>query len=1147
MDFPINQGDSFSSSTHQWDYDVFLSFRGEDTRNGFTGHLYQDLCDNGFITFIDNDLPRGEKISVELVKVIKSSRISIIILSQNYAFSAWCLDELVEILKCKKNGQLVVPVFYKVDPAEVRKQEGDFEVAKIEKFKNKKEEVKIWNAALTEAGSLSGWHYKDGYPEYKFIQKIIENLFYTKLNEIQLVVAKYPVGVDSRVKAIESLLDIKVDDFRMVGIHGLGGIGKTTIAKAVYNRIFKRFEGSCFLEDVRENSGTNDGMIKLQEKLLFNILRGKDLRGKHLKVTSVARGTNMIKEMLHSKRILIILDDVDKSKQIENLFGNYGWFASRSRFLITTRDRHLLDYLGKVCTTYNMTELDNCEALELFNQHAFRGNKLEEDYSILANQVIQYANGLPLALTIIGSDLCGKPRSQWEGAVQQYGKISKGDIHNILKVGYDGLEDTEKDIFLDIACFFKGRSEDNVVNYYMLVICIQEMWDYDVFLSFRGEDTRNGFTGHLYQDLCDNGFITFIDNDLPRGEKISVELVKVIKSSRISIIILSQNYAFSAWCLDELVEILKCKKNGQLVVPVFYKVDPAEVRKQEGDFEVAKIEKFKNKKEEVKIWNAALTEAGSLSGWHYKDGYPEYKFIQKIIENLFYTKLNEIQLVVAKYPVGVDSRVKAIESLLDIKVDDFRMVGIHGLGGIGKTTIAKAVYNRIFKRFEGSCFLEDVRENSGTNDGMIKLQEKLLFNILRGKDLRGKHLKVTSVARGTNMIKEMLHSKRILIILDDVDKSKQIENLFGNYGWFASRSRFLITTRDRHLLDYLGKVCTTYNMTELDNCEALELFNQHAFRGNKLEEDYSILANQVIQYANGLPLALTIIGSDLCGKPRSQWEGAVQQYGKISKGDIHNILKVGYDGLEDTEKDIFLDIACFFKGRSEDNVVNYYMLVICIQEMGSDKIRGIILHSPNPTTVQLHAKAFKKMENLKFLMVRNVRISEELKYLPNELKLLEWDQYPFSLPSNYCTQQLVVLEMPRSSCIRLEKLFKQGFLLENLKRINLSKNLTITKLPDLCAPNLEELDISGCENLIEVHEAIGSLYKLKKWELRDCKKLKILPTLRLKSLEYFCLFRCVGLEKFPNIHPEMVLTFLGLRVTGSKLENGLYYRGISFH
>nr|XP_023883954.1 TMV resistance protein N-like [Quercus suber] len=165
MAFLTDEGDSFSSSTHRWDYDVFLSFRGEDTRHGFTSHLYQALCDKGFKTFIDNDLQRGEQISAELIKAIKSSMILIIIFSQNYAFSTWCLEELTEILECKKNGQKVLPVFYKVDPSEVRKQEGNFGIAltmQEKKIKNNIEKVLRWRVALNEAASLSGWHYEDG-------------------------------------------------------------------------------------------------------------------------------------------------------------------------------------------------------------------------------------------------------------------------------------------------------------------------------------------------------------------------------------------------------------------------------------------------------------------------------------------------------------------------------------------------------------------------------------------------------------------------------------------------------------------------------------------------------------------------------------------------------------------------------------------------------------------------------------------------------------------------------------------------------------------------------------------------------------------------------------------------------------------------
>ena len=166
MAFPINQEVSLSSSTRQWDYDVFLSFRGEDTRNSFTRHLYKALCENGFKSFIDGSLQIGEEISVELVKAIRSSRISLIIFSRNFASSTWCLEELVEILNCKQNGRWVLPVFYKVDPSEVCKQEGDIKVALAKhenKFKNNIEKVQRWRAALNEVASLSGWHFKDGY------------------------------------------------------------------------------------------------------------------------------------------------------------------------------------------------------------------------------------------------------------------------------------------------------------------------------------------------------------------------------------------------------------------------------------------------------------------------------------------------------------------------------------------------------------------------------------------------------------------------------------------------------------------------------------------------------------------------------------------------------------------------------------------------------------------------------------------------------------------------------------------------------------------------------------------------------------------------------------------------------------------------
>ena len=163
-----NEGTS-SFFTHKGEYDVFLNFRGDDTRNGFISHLHQALCNAGFHTFFDDDLQRGEDVSAQLLKKIESSMISIVVLSEKYASSTWCLNELVSILKCKKNGQLVLPIFYKVDPSEVRKQEKEFGVNMTkheETFKDNIVRVQNWREALNEVGNLSGYHYKDRYVFY---------------------------------------------------------------------------------------------------------------------------------------------------------------------------------------------------------------------------------------------------------------------------------------------------------------------------------------------------------------------------------------------------------------------------------------------------------------------------------------------------------------------------------------------------------------------------------------------------------------------------------------------------------------------------------------------------------------------------------------------------------------------------------------------------------------------------------------------------------------------------------------------------------------------------------------------------------------------------------------------------------------------
>ena len=157
---------SSSTFTPRWKYDVFLSFRGKDTRNNFTDHLYFALKQKGISTFRDDEkLERGKSISPELSKAIEESRFAIVIFSRNYAFSTWCLDELAKVIGCvKETGMTVLPIFYNVDPSDIRKQIGTFAQAFVEheeRFKENIKKVQKWRDALREAGNLSGWHLQD--------------------------------------------------------------------------------------------------------------------------------------------------------------------------------------------------------------------------------------------------------------------------------------------------------------------------------------------------------------------------------------------------------------------------------------------------------------------------------------------------------------------------------------------------------------------------------------------------------------------------------------------------------------------------------------------------------------------------------------------------------------------------------------------------------------------------------------------------------------------------------------------------------------------------------------------------------------------------------------------------------------------------
>ncbi|KAI5342499.1 hypothetical protein L3X38_010374 [Prunus dulcis] len=372
----------------------------------------------------------------------------------------------------------------------------------------------------------------------------------------------------------------------------------------------------------------------------------------------------------------------------------------------------------------------------------------------------------------------------------------------------------------------------------------------------------------------------------------------------------------------------------------------------------------------------------------------ESKFIHDIVGEISAKVLNCLHLNVAEYPVGIQDRLRDLNVLINVEKNDVRMVGIWGTGGIGKTTIAKAVHNSIVKRFEGSCFLANVRENSIRDGGMVELQNTLLFEIFRGKKL-----KITNVDKGINVIKKMLSHRKVLLILDDVSHLDQLKKLAGGCDWFGLGSRIIITTRDKQYLLLAHQVNLIYKVKELCRDEVIQPFSWNAFGRNFHMVYHGKVKRVVLHYADGLPLALTVFGSLLRGRSEEQWQDALDSYKRVPNHEIHEILKISYNSLEDSVKEVFLDIACFFKEKAlitiENNLLWTHDLIeemgkeivrqesptepgkrsrlwfpedvyhVLTENTGTDKVKGIVVQCPKSDDIRLNATSFSKMKILK--------------------------------------------------------------------------------------------------------------------------------------------------------------------------------------
>ncbi|XP_022642132.1 TMV resistance protein N [Vigna radiata var. radiata] len=468
--------------------EVFIHFLGDDIHRNFVSHLSSSLLQAG----VKPSLIAVEMLSEKFMPSITRFQIGIVVFTKAYIESSRCVEDLLRIIECHENhGLIVMPVFYDIDPSDLLDlkmdsssyvlypMKGELKKNSSPEQRSAKRKVKTtvkWtqmkgerlnypiilytsagSRALNRVANLPTWDESKHRNDAELVEEIVKSVL-SKL-ECALPVTKFPVELETQAKNVIGLFENQPKDFCTIGIWGMGGSGKTTLAKAIYNKIPFTFGDKSFIQDIRKVCQTDGrrGLVQLQEQLLSDVL-------KYVKIEKGEMEKTTIENSLSGRKLFIVLDDVNEIDQLKNLCGNGKWFRAGSVIIITTRQLDLL-YQQKVDYVYEMDELDENDSVELFSWHAFRKATPRTELNNLARSAVAYCGGLPLALEVLGSYLSKRSENEWRSVLSKLEIIPNTQIQNILRISFDGLcSEMEKDIFLDVCCFFIGKERDYVTE-----------------------------------------------------------------------------------------------------------------------------------------------------------------------------------------------------------------------------------------------------------------------------------------------------------------------------------------------------------------------------------------------------------------------------------------------------------------------------------------------------------------------------------------------------------------------------------------------------------------------------------------------------------------------------------------------------------
>ncbi|XP_062015359.1 disease resistance protein RUN1-like [Rosa rugosa] len=709
-----------NGTSPRWKYDVYISFRGEDTRQGFLSYLQAELQKkpaNLKIVKEDGPLAKGRNIASYLLKAMEESRFSIVVLSPNFAASTWCLEELAKIFECMGNQNRILPIFYHVDPSDVRHQRGSFEDAFIrheKRFRDIHEKVRRWRHVLSMVANLSGWSSDNYRYEGQLIKEVVQAM------------------CSRLVQSTES-----TEDFEATG-----DVMDPTSPQPDPAPVWKN--------DLLSGSGMEDtrrGFVAHSDHELQNTGLSKTFKDEdHLEKGVVPPSAS--------------LSSTEPSPQ---------------------------PALGQ----------KNDEFLGLRGNDTQRGSVTHSGHEVLNTRVTKT---------------------------------------------FADEEHLEKGIAAPSTSPPSSAERDPRPKY-------------DVFLSFRGVNTRKSFIAYLYRELQNTRVIkTFKDDvQLQKGTVISSNLLTAIEESRFAIIVLSKDYASSAWCLDELTKIFQCMEGKGTILPIFYELDPAVVRyqKKETSFgEAFTKHEAREDIEKVNQWRAALEGVAGISGWHSTKYPTDIELIEDIVKHLWEKVLEA--------PTGNFETFEATRQAMDevmkvLKDDQVTVLGVHGVGGVGKTTMVKHVgaQSKIDGLFDHVIMVvvsknPDLEEIQGTLAESLSLKE----GIMRGN--------------------------RMLIILDDIWESLELSSIGipSHHELQRCNSKVILTTRKSNVCHSMG--CDAQiPLNVLSEEDSWKLFMEtsgKSFHESTVSYDE---ARKVAGECGGLPKAIKAAARSLGDKYLDEWNEAV--------------------------------------------------------------------------------------------------------------------------------------------------------------------------------------------------------------------------------------------------------------------------------